>query len=639
MQISTLFGDNSVSGFGNDGLDVFQLGQVSDQRDHNFGNNLHTGAVDDVDSGFDNGGCLHFGDFRIGNGETASAVTHHRVELVQRADDSLDFLDGDVHFLAQSLNVIFFGREELVKRRVEEANGYGVALHSLVESLKVASLHRQDLGKSNTTLFLGLGDDHLTNRSDSVSFKEHMLGTAQTDSLSTELECLLGVGGSIGVGANLHSADFICPAHKAAEITADGSVDSRDSLEVDIAGAAVERDIISAVYALAGELKVALFLVDSDFTAAGNAAGSHSASDNGGVRGHTAANGEDTLGYVHTLDIFRRSFETNKNDLPVFLGGVLNSLIGRENYTAAGSTRRSGKSRAGDNGVLESGGVELRMEQGIKLLRVDHKYGLFLVDHTLVNEVAGDLESGGSGTLAVTGLEHIELTAFDGELHILHIFIVIFKLGGDVNELLINLGHSVVELIDCLRGTNTGDNVLALSVHKEFAEQLLFAGGGVTGKGNACTGIVAHIAEYHRLYVDGSTPRGGDIVHTAIIDGALVVPRTEYGLDSAHELLTRLLREVYAELLLVELFEADDHILEILGVQLGVHLDTLLFLEFVDDFFEALLRELHNDVGIHLNETAIAVESKALVVHQLGDSENDLIVDAEVEDGIHHTGH
>ncbi len=51
----------------------------------------------------------------------------------------------------------------------------------------------------------------------------------------------------------------------------------------------------------------------------------------------------------------------------------------------------------------------------------------------------GDLQGGSRGTLAVTGLEHIELAVLNGELHILHIPVVIFQAACDRGELLVDL--------------------------------------------------------------------------------------------------------------------------------------------------------------------------------------------------------
>ena len=119
-----------------------------------------------------------------------------------------------------------------------------------------------------------------------------------------------------------------------------------------------------------------------------------------------------------------------------------------------------------------------------------------------------------------------------------------------LDKLLVNLRHNFLQLIDLLRGTNAGNNVLALCVHQEFAHQVLFAGGGVACKGNAGTGGVAHIAESHHLHVNSRTPGIRDIVVAAVDVCTRVVPGTEYGLDSLHQLFLRIGREVCADLLL-----------------------------------------------------------------------------------------
>ena len=56
------------------------------------------------------GAGLHDGDLRIGDGQTAAAVTHHGVELVQGGDDGLDLGDGLAHVLGEQLDVGLLGR-------------------------------------------------------------------------------------------------------------------------------------------------------------------------------------------------------------------------------------------------------------------------------------------------------------------------------------------------------------------------------------------------------------------------------------------------------------------------------------------------------------------------------------------------
>ena len=50
-------------------------------------------------------------------------------------------------------------------------------------------------------------------------------------------------------------------------------------------------------------------------------------------------------------------------------------------------------------------------------------------------------------------------------------------------------------------------------------------------------------------------------------------------------------------------------------------------------------RQLHDNVGVHLDEAAVGVVCKAGIVGLLGESDDDLVVQAKVQDGVHHAGH
>ena len=193
-----------------------------------------------LDSSADNSLCLHLCDFGIGNSQTAAAVTHHRVELVERLNDSLDLVNGLALSVSQLLDVLFLCGNELVERRIEETDGYGAALESFIESLKVALLIGKDLVESSFSLFNGVSADHLSERSDSVLFKEHVLCTAETDTLGAELSRLLSVSGCVSVSANLKGSELVCPSHDSAELTCDLSVLCSDSAVVDVTGRTVD---------------------------------------------------------------------------------------------------------------------------------------------------------------------------------------------------------------------------------------------------------------------------------------------------------------------------------------------------------------------------------------------------------------
>ena len=622
-----------------DALDVGQLLGLADQGNHDFGLDLPGGtAAADSQSGLDDGGGLHLGDLGVGHVQTAAAMAHHGVELVQGGNDALQVLHGDVHFLGQSLDVIGLGGQELMERRVQQTDGHRLALHGLVDGLEVALLHGLQLLQSLLALLQGLGDDHLTDGGDPVGIEEHMLGPAEANALGAEVDGLLGVLRGVGVGADLELAVLVGPGHDPAELAGDGSLGSGDGFAVDVAGGAVDGEPVAFLIDLAGQLELLVGLVHLDGAAAGDAAGAHAAGHDGRVGGHAAADGQDALGVVHAFDILGGGFQSNQNDLVALLR-PLSGVLSREDDLTAGSAGGSGEALANGLGILERGGIELGMEQAVEALGLDHQHSFLFGDHALIHQVAGDLQSGGSGTLAVPGLEHKELLVLDGELHVLHIPVVGLQGGADLGELIVDLGHDLSQLVDGLGGADAGDDVFALGVHQELTEELLLAGSGVPGEGDAGTGGLAHVAEDHLLDVDGSAPRGGDVVHPAIVDGAGVVPAAEHGLDGAHQLLLGVLGEVLAQLGLVFLLEHGGQLFEILGRELGVQLDAALFLHLVDELLKILLAHLHDDVGIHLDKPAVGVIGEAGVVGLLGKGLDHLVVEAQVEDGVHHAGH
>ena len=80
---------------------------------------------------------LHLGNLRISNSQTASSVTHHWVELMQRHAMMVLIVSTDLALcLSQLLNISFLGRNELMQRRIQETDGNRVALQSLIQLLR-----------------------------------------------------------------------------------------------------------------------------------------------------------------------------------------------------------------------------------------------------------------------------------------------------------------------------------------------------------------------------------------------------------------------------------------------------------------------------------------------------------------------
>ena len=194
-------------------------------------------------------------------------------------------------------------------------------------------------------------------------------------------------------------------------------------------------------------------------------------------------------------------------------------------------------------------------------------------------------------------------------------------------------------LTDGHRGADAGDNVLALRVHQILAEEGVLAGGRVAGEADAGAGGVAHVAEDHALHVDGGAQPVVDAIDAAIGLGAVAVPTAEDGVAGCDQLLQRVLREVLAALLLDELLVLDDDLFEGLGAEEVVQLDALARLGAVEDVLKLLLADVEDDGAEHLDESAIGVVGEAGIVAAAGEAFDRAVVEAEVEDGVHHAGH
>ncbi len=127
--------------------------------------------------------------------------------------------------------------------------------------------------------------------------------------------------------------------------------------------------------------------------------------------------------------------------------------------------------------------------------------------------------------LAIAGLEHPQFAALDGELDILHVLVMLFQLGGDVHELVVDFGHLGTEMLDRVGIADTGHHIFTLGIQQVLAHHFLFTSGGVAGKGHARAGVIAHVAKDHRHNVDCGAQVIGDVGGLAVIDGFLAHSR------------------------------------------------------------------------------------------------------------------
>ncbi|CEG08892.1 hypothetical protein BN961_02312 [Afipia felis] len=535
-----------------------------------------------------------------------------------------------------------------MQRRIEQTDRDGQALHDLEQFDEVGALHRQKLCKRRAAGLFVFGDDHLADGADARFLEEHVLGAAQADAFGAELERGARIRRGIGIGADLEFAELIGPTHQRAELAGQFRLDHRHLTGQHLTERAVDGDDIARLEGAVADRHRAATVIDADAARAGNTRLAHAARHNGSVRGHAAARGEDALGGVHAVNVFRRRFDAHQHDLAA-IGMQLGSFIRGEHDLTGRSAGRGRKARR--HHIALGIGIDGRVQQLIERSRLDAGHRILLRDQAFVGELDRDAQRSLGSALAVTGLQHPQLALLDREFHVLHVTVVLFELLIDARQLREGIRHFGFHrrlvrtrflaggFSDFLRRADAGDDVLALRVDEEFAVQLALAGRGIARERNAGRRGLAHVAEYHRLHVDRGTPRLRNIVQAAIRHGARRHPRTEHRANRAPELLVRILREIVAGLARDHLLVTSDNDLPVVGVEIGVERIALAVLVGVQHILEVMMLEAEHHIRVHGDEAAIAVIGKAAVVRIRSQRLDRGVVEAKVEDSVHHARH
>ena len=326
---------------------------------------------------------------------------------------------------------------------------------------------------------------------------------------------------------------------------------------------------------------------------------------------------------------------TDEDDF-LALSAALGRFVGVEYDFTDGRARRGGKSL--DEDVALGFRVKLRMEQLLDLLGGDARNGGLGVDEALVEHIHGDSDGSGGSALSVSRLEYVELALLYRELDVLSVAVVVLKELRYIAELLVDFRHGLAERGDGHRRADTRDDVFALRVDEVFAEELVFAGRGASREADAGAAVVAEVAEYHRYDVDRRAVVLGDVVDLAVGDGARRVPAAEDGVDGEAELLPRVGREGVSgvgDYLLVVF----DELLELFGRDFVVFLDSRGVSRLLEALFKFVEIHAEHDVREHLDEAAVAVVGESLVSGRFREGLHSVVVEAEVQYGVHHAGH
>ena len=386
---------------------------------------------------------MHSSDFGEGNTQTATTVTQHWVVLSERSYTALDSLERYTHLLSHGLLSSNIVGNELVQGRIEQTDVYGQTVHCLEDALEVSLLVRQQLSKSLLTSGNAVGENHLTHSDDLLVLEEHVFSTGQTDTLGTELASHLCIVWSISIGTNLQLGVLVAEVHQLLEVARELSSLGGNLASVNLTSGTVQRDVVTLLIYNAVNLNSLVLIANVQSTYTRYAALTHTTSHNGSVRGHTTTSSQDTLGSCHTGQVLRRGLDTYKHYLVTILVPLL-SIVSVEYNLTAGCTRRCRQTLSNHLGSREGLLIEYGVQQLIELLRLAAHDGGLLVNHTLMEQVDGDLHHGSTCTLTVTSLEEPELALLNGELHILHVVIVVLQFFLDTIQLGINLRHSLL---------------------------------------------------------------------------------------------------------------------------------------------------------------------------------------------------
>ena len=128
-------------------------------------------------------------------------------------------------------------------------------------------------------------------------------------------------------------------------------------------------------------------------------------------------------------------------------------------------------------------------------------------------------------------------------------------------------------------------------------------------------------------------------MHLAVINGAISIPGAKNCLDGKDQLLFDILREGFTLFSRVDGLEFVFDPLQVVGVQIEIGLDAAFFFDGLKCLLVMAAGDAHDHVRKHHDEAAVAVKDKTAVARKLGQSGGHLIVEAQIQYGVHHPGH
>ena len=330
------------------GVHRAQLGDRAGERDHDFRPRVDL-ALAQVGGRLHDRAHLHASDLGVEDRQAHAAQAQHRVGLVQLLDASQDLLP-----LGQSRRVftgvlemrrladqLLEAGQELVERRVDEPDDHRQARHLLEDPFEVATLDGQELGELLLALLGRGGHDHGLHDRQPVLLHEHVLRAAQTHALRAVFPRLRSVARIVRVRPHLETADLVGPAQDCARgrvLVQRAGLDRGHVPDVDVAGRAVDRDLVAFLDGGAVGREPALPHVDVDRARAHDAWSAHATRDKRGVRSGPTCLGEDALRLDHAVHVVRVGLDADEDHRLALLAPLHGRV--RVEHGSSGSSAR-----------------------------------------------------------------------------------------------------------------------------------------------------------------------------------------------------------------------------------------------------------------------------------------------------------
>ncbi len=508
--------------------------------------------------------------------------------------------------------------------------------HRLEDPLEVGLLHRQQPLERRTPLVLVPRQDHLAHDRQPLVGHEHVLGAAEPDALGAELARLRGVLGSVGVRAHPQAAEVVGPAEDRPEVLVDRGRHERDGADDHAAVPAVDREEIALAQLVTVDRDRPHGVVDREPLAPGDARLPHPARDNGRVRGHPPVRGQHSARLDEAVDVVGRRLPADEDHVLAGPAALLRGVCVEHDCARGRAGRRVEPAR--DD--LDLGRrVDHRVQELVELGRVDAGDGLVAGDEGLLDHLRGHAQRGARRAFAGARLEQEEFALLDGELDVLQLAVVRLEPVERLDKLLEHLGHEPRHPLDRLRRSDPRDDVLALRVLQELAVQPALARRRVAREADTSARALAAVPEHHLHDVDRGPEIVRDLVRLPVDLRARRVPGVEDRAVRALQLRRGVLRERRPGLGLVDLGERGDELAEVVGGEVDVLRDSALGLQVRERLLEAVPVDARDHLPVHLHEAAVGVEREARVAGRLRESLDRDVVQAEIEDRVHHPGH